>query len=99
MTLGRMHTLMSTSCKARDRYASLIGQAADELEGLQGIAHGGEAGASSSQPMVLVPIVSRLPGGHTVVGEHSARLSGSQAWLRARFLLTSSCKSYMRQQS
>ena len=29
---------------------------------------GGE-GPNSSQPMVLVPIVSRLPGGHTVVGD------------------------------
>lgn len=28
----------------------------------------GEGGPGSSQPMVLVPIVSRLPGGHTVVG-------------------------------
>ncbi|KAK9821654.1 hypothetical protein WJX74_005232 [Apatococcus lobatus] len=37
----------------------------------------GEGATNSSQPMVLVPIVSRLPGGHTVVG-HPAANGGHQ---------------------
>ena len=50
----------------------------------------GEGGPSSSQPMVLVPIVSRLPGGHTVVGMSlSQLLQCCQAILLAACLLLS----------